>query len=406
MTPVKIYDPNNEFDEEYFEFGLYMSRREYKTITKRLQRGRVAGAKEGKFVGSTPTYGYDKVKLKGEKGYALVINEEEAKVIRFIFNLFLHHRLGGTAIARHLDSLGIKTRRGNNWSASTIHDILVNPHYIGMIKFNNRVTVKRIINGTITTSRHKHADQEVVYVKGRHEAIISEEMFNQVQELRRQRYIPRKTTDLALANPLSGIVLCKKCGRTMVRGWCRDKRRLYCKNPYCDNIGSFLDDIEEKILSFLEMWLKDVELVLPKTNLKEDMTLKQDLLKSKEKYLKSCKDKLNRVYDLFEEQVYDKNTFLTRSNKLNEDINNTLEEIKTLKDEIKNMENIKIDNEQFIPNLKYVLENYKKTEDIELKNQLLKTVIDKVYYQKDTMGNKWNKATFELWVLPKINSVL
>ena len=34
ITPTKTYDPNNEFDEEYFEFGLFMSRREYKTISK------------------------------------------------------------------------------------------------------------------------------------------------------------------------------------------------------------------------------------------------------------------------------------------------------------------------------------------------------------------------------------
>ena len=36
ITPVKVYDPGNEFDEEYFEFGLFMSRREYKTITRRM----------------------------------------------------------------------------------------------------------------------------------------------------------------------------------------------------------------------------------------------------------------------------------------------------------------------------------------------------------------------------------
>ena len=50
VTPVKTYDPNNEFDEEYFEFGLFMSRREYKTINRRLQRGREISAQEGKFV--------------------------------------------------------------------------------------------------------------------------------------------------------------------------------------------------------------------------------------------------------------------------------------------------------------------------------------------------------------------
>lgn len=53
ITPMKVYDPENEFDEEYFEFGLFMSRREYKTINRRLQRGRISSAKEGKFVGKT-----------------------------------------------------------------------------------------------------------------------------------------------------------------------------------------------------------------------------------------------------------------------------------------------------------------------------------------------------------------
>ena len=47
ITPSKVYDPNNEFDEEYFEFGLFMSRREYKTINRRLQNGRLASVKEG-----------------------------------------------------------------------------------------------------------------------------------------------------------------------------------------------------------------------------------------------------------------------------------------------------------------------------------------------------------------------
>lgn len=54
ITPVKSYDPNNEFDEEYFEFGLFMSRREYKVINRRLQRGRLASVKEGKWVSNRP----------------------------------------------------------------------------------------------------------------------------------------------------------------------------------------------------------------------------------------------------------------------------------------------------------------------------------------------------------------
>ena len=49
ITPTKTYNPANEFDEEYFEFGLFMSRREYKTINRRLNAGRIAACKEGKY---------------------------------------------------------------------------------------------------------------------------------------------------------------------------------------------------------------------------------------------------------------------------------------------------------------------------------------------------------------------
>ena len=360
--------------------------------------------KSGKWVGSTPPYGYDVVKLKGEKGYILQINEDEAKVIRFIFNLCYHHKLGANIIANELNETGATTRRGGKWTVSSIHDILSNPHYIGMIRFNNRVTTKRIVDGNIVTQRHKYANQNVVYVKGRHEPIISEEMFNEVQEMRKAKSIPRNRYTLEIANPLAGLVKCKKCGYAMVKGELRGRYRLYCKNKDCNNVGDFLEDVEDKILSFLEMWLNDIDMVLPKSNLSEDMDIKRDLLKSREKYLETCKQKQNRIYDLFEEQVYDKNTFLERSKTISEDINNTLEEIKKLKSDIKNMENAKIDNESFIPNLKNALENYKTTEDVALKNQLLKSVIDKVYYQKDKASTKWKKEPFELWVLPKINS--
>ena len=78
ITPTKTYAPQNEFDEEYFEFGLFMSRREYKTINRRLNAGRIASCKEGKFVGSVTPYGYTKEKLKNQKGYKLVPDLEES----------------------------------------------------------------------------------------------------------------------------------------------------------------------------------------------------------------------------------------------------------------------------------------------------------------------------------------
>ncbi|EET88087.1 Resolvase domain protein [Clostridium carboxidivorans P7] len=89
ITPMKIYDPNNEYDEEYFEFGLFMSRREYKTINRRLQRGRIQSVKEGKFLGTKPPYGYTKKKIKEGKGYTLEINAEQADIVKLIFELYV-----------------------------------------------------------------------------------------------------------------------------------------------------------------------------------------------------------------------------------------------------------------------------------------------------------------------------
>ena len=90
ITPTKTYDPNNEFDEEYFEFGLFMSRREYKTINRRLQRGRASAAKEGKYIASIAPYGYEKVKIPNDKGYTLKIIPEQAEVIKNIFDWYIN----------------------------------------------------------------------------------------------------------------------------------------------------------------------------------------------------------------------------------------------------------------------------------------------------------------------------
>lgn len=120
ITPMKIYNPSNEFDEEYFEFGLFMSRREYKTINRRLQQGRLSSIKEGKYVSSRPPFGYKRKKLEKEKGYTLVPIPEQATAIKMIFDYYTtgelqpdgtYERLGISLITRRLNTLKISTKR-------------------------------------------------------------------------------------------------------------------------------------------------------------------------------------------------------------------------------------------------------------------------------------------------------
>ena len=127
VTPLKTYDPANEFDEEYFEFGLFMSRREYKTIKRRMQAGRYAAAQEGKWPFNVAPYGFRRVKLKQEKGWTLEFDEQEAPVVRLIFSLFTGpSRIGVTYIKRNLNMQGIQPRKSQKWTDSTIRDILQN----------------------------------------------------------------------------------------------------------------------------------------------------------------------------------------------------------------------------------------------------------------------------------------
>lgn len=65
---------DDEFDGEFFEFGPFMSRREYRTVKRRLPRGRMQSQREGYFIGSTLPFGYGKIKNPEGKGHILVPN--------------------------------------------------------------------------------------------------------------------------------------------------------------------------------------------------------------------------------------------------------------------------------------------------------------------------------------------
>lgn len=90
ITPMKIYNLDNEDDLSYFEDGLYQSRKYLKYVKRILNRGRERSVKEGNYVGSILPYGRDKEKIPGEKGYMLVDNKEEANVIRLMADLFIY----------------------------------------------------------------------------------------------------------------------------------------------------------------------------------------------------------------------------------------------------------------------------------------------------------------------------
>ena len=198
ITPIKIYDPNDEFDEEYFEFGLFISRREYKTINRRLQRGRLSSVKEGKYVGSVAPFGYDRVKLVKDKGYTLAKNDE-APVVEKMFQIYAYNEIAINEVVRRLNSAGYKPRKAKEWTISTVKDILSNPIYIGKIRWDSRKTVKEYRNGKIVNTRPRN--ENYTLCDGLHEPIIDMETWNIVQE-KRSKHTPAVIHNKVVQNPL------------------------------------------------------------------------------------------------------------------------------------------------------------------------------------------------------------
>lgn len=417
ITPIKTYDPTNEFDEEYFEFGLFMSRREFKTINRRIQRGRVASAKEGKFLGSNAPYGYNKIKLQKDKGFSLEINEEQARVVRLIYNLYVHGdelpdgkriRLGCTRIAKKLDSMGIKPVYQQHWVKTSIQDILKNPTYAGFIRWSYRKQVKQVIDNVVKIKEYR--DENPIFVNGLQEAIIDEDTWNKAQQIMTGRYNPPLKGDLTLKNPLTGIVYCAKCGSLMTRLGPNNHNAyssLKCTTPYCDNISSPLDLVEDVILDSLELWLENYKFQMANNKQPEpfDQTIadKEAILKDLSTQIHRLQGQLDKTFEFLEQGVYTVEVFQERRQKLTEQINSLEESKDALSNEIKGLNKRRKENSDLIPEIEHVIDVYHDVDIMSERNELLKRVLEKVTYLKSEPNKKGqrNNANFTIQLFPK-----
>lgn len=419
VTPSKIYDPENEFDEEYFEFGLFMSRREYKTINRRIQRGRIASVQEGKYIASDAPYGYERVKIDNGKGYTLAIVPEEAEIVRLIFHLYTVglpdingalERLGSYRIARHLDSLHIPTRKSDSWSASSVRDILSNPTYMGKIRWQWRREQKKIIDGKIVITRRK--DNDCKLYDGLHEAIISVQVFQLAESLRKTKdFIPKKENSI-LQNPLSGLIYCKKCGKLMTRLGPNKKNRydtLKCINRSCDNISAPIYLIEKELIHALGKWVIDYELTW-----KEDNSISNQVLIDTQKatihklttQLEQLNRQLEKTFDLLEQGIYTNELFLARNKTLNEQIEGVKQRISEAEKICYLEQQRENTRKNFVPLVKNLLEVYHSLPDARAKNSTLKQVLKKVTYIKLERNTRTtvDNANFDLVLYPSMPS--
>ncbi|MCC8181402.1 MAG: recombinase family protein [Clostridiales bacterium] len=391
ITPMKVYDPSNEFDEEYFEFGLFMSRREYKTINRRLIRGRDSSASEGKYLGSIAPYGYKRVKLRQEKGYTLEIHPEEGPVVRRIFERYLAHD-GTKRIANALNDDGVPTRHGGLWTYATIAQMISNPVYMGKIRRGWSRQIKSVENGVVKRRIRRSGDRsEYSLYDGLHPALVSEADFMRAQEIRSGKKPSARVKDAyELMNPFAGILYCAVCGKRIGRTTSSVKRntppRLRCVNGRnCHNRSAYLDVVEKEIISALRIWLKGYQVKLDTVGYADDIAAGQRQISKIDQELGKLSTQLDNAFDLVEQGVYTLDVFRERRAKLNLAIEDLQRKRAKTVETVERLQTSQTMNDSFIPQAEELLSSYDEMTNGE-RNALLKELLDRIEYEKGADG--------------------
>ncbi|MDR2525651.1 MAG: recombinase family protein [Oscillospiraceae bacterium] len=418
ITPLKVYDPNNEYDEEYFEFGLFMSRREYKTVNRRLQRGRAASAKEGKFLGSCAPYGYRRVSLTGQKGATLEPVPAQAEVVRLIFDLYVtgevcvngvRRRFGIQALARRLNELHIPSAKSADyWNKGVVHGILTNPTYAGMIRWGWHKTRTKVVDGEKVLWRPRNYGDDCIIAQGLHPAIVDKALFERAQQLLAELPPVPVGYKNAVRNPLAGILVCGVCGRKLVlrKGQPGKQDYIVCHMRDCPNVGTPYHCVEAVLLDSLRSWLDEYKLSLKAPQSSTAASTSVELMRRSLKKLDGDLAKLEKqkssLHDLLEQGVYDVDIFLSRSRELSERTAAAQTDRARISEEL-GAESTRLQNHlSIVPKVEHLLSCYTALLTPAEKNDLLKEVVEKAVYTKTQAGKRNRSAPFDLILYPRL----
>lgn len=222
-----------------------MAEREGHRIKERTMRGKRSKAEAGKIPGSFRAFGYDAIRkwqthlpeFAGRDGQ-LTINPTEAETVRELFQRFA---AGETLreLCRWLAERGIRTKLGNAWTASPLRNLLLNPLYLGELRWHQQRWVKlkhqKTASGKNRFARTARPASEqtciaVPVILTRPDGTPDRELFQRVQA--RMTENPSRRSGRPSDSPLRGLVFCGKClgKRGLPLRMVEYGTRLYCSS--------------------------------------------------------------------------------------------------------------------------------------------------------------------------------
>lgn len=192
-----------------------VAQQEVENISANVKKGLKMKMQRGELVGFQGCLGYDYDKETKN----ISVNEEEAKIVRYIFNRYIEGA-GGSVIARELKNLGYKTKRNSTtWAETTVIGIIKNEKYKGDILMGKTFTVDPISKRRLDN----FGEEDKFYIREHHESIVSEEVFDKAQEILNRRGKVRslrtdgKREKFSRKYSFSCMLECGFCGSTLSR---------------------------------------------------------------------------------------------------------------------------------------------------------------------------------------------
>lgn len=383
---------------------------ERENILVQTMEGRKQKAREGKWNGGFAPYGY---KLADGK---LEIEEDEAEVIRIIFDKYIDTNMGATGVAKYLNQNGIaKKPRANGtltkFSVGFIRGVLDNPVYCGKIAFGRRTREK--IQGSRDETRQVKAE-DYILVDGIHEAIVDESRWEIAKNKRDMTGGRReKKYSIGRRHLLSGILKCPICASGMVGNVNRKKRKdgtLYrdyfyyaCKHRRvldghtCTYNKQWKEEmINDAVVEVIRKVVKNerfAEVIKGKIGGKVDTTEIEKEIENYEHQLKQAngsKRNIERQIDSLsiEDRHYERklNDLQDRLNNMYDeiaDLEELMEELKIRKKNIE-MDKISVDNiYRYLLNFNQLYDEFNDDE----RRELLSSFIDEVLIYEDKQEN-------------------
>jgi site-specific DNA recombinase len=314
-SATEVYDTTTAMGRMFITIVAALAQWERENTGERIRMGMEQKAREGNWVINQAPYGYEIDK----ENKTLVINEREAFIVKRIYDDYLSGKTM-RKIAIEFNRSNITTKSGAIWNDFKIKYILSNPLYVGTMRYNYRMNKENYFE-----------------VEDAHPAIISKDLFENVQKIKESRRIvhPRSATSKFI---FSGIAKCARCGAPLAGryGYYKSKtkkdhisrpRSYYCTKRRlgkCDlpQIGEYL--LEMQFLDYLNTFKINPDILEDVSEEKDDSENDQQI-KLLQKELKEINNRRKKwQYAWVNEMISD------------EDFSNRIEEENTKENDIKN----------------------------------------------------------------------